>query len=981
MYVDAASNVFPTNVKQCGVTESVFQKAFLQCLEGQQDLCWTLTKPVTVGFYRNLHHYLLRWPPSRSATKATIGRFYLLVDVNFQSTKMSSHPDNIYMFVKRVVGSCKLNAEPMYYGNTVKQLKLSYQEDLEAMSQKVSKQIDVLHKMKRQVEVASKELAATRHTLSDVTNQLQKTVKQRDAARKQASRSQKKLEAVCLDSAYYEEEMLLKNDSLTELIKSFKSKMKSLSVAGSAVVSEEGNTFETKNCSQAYTPMVRELYYKLLAQQLPPAKISSTIRAVLKSFLPSLDVDKLKLPGESCASYMRREELTTINVAHNAANLLEFDCLNLNCDGTTLSQKKLQGAAINGSVLSVNEIPDGSADSMILDISRELEKLRDVARALHFPGADKINWTLIRSSTSDSAATQKRFNKLVEEKRDVDRERFGPAGDVTELIENFCCMHLGVNLRKAFFESEKSCIDNASSDVLVHEYCKLLSKCGGKHGIPEYGHGAIAFPDFLALMASQSDPSEATYYQQCATIKLDRQVGSRYFVTAANAGKVYFLREASICFLRYIGKESGNKLEQSVIQKLQDQVELAHLKADAIMFHHVYCNMVMLAKSTNLNKNVLDMNIHYLELQAFLSEVERYPETAMDRNHQIFLSEKRLYGNDKNINHRLHPSYAPIEEVVFSSNETDERLLHPLLCSGAAKMNAKLSSYAQNQLPGGKYWNPAPDVATVLKSLKPNNDVCESILGLNDYLSTVMPNLHQMSKSNLVQAKKNKTVQWLDGLPSDQQHNIVEFARKSRVQVKKAYDSAQEDRQKFRQEKMIREKNRRDAFQKRAAEEKAKLSKVHLITTGDELKGALLEIDEESITAAKKAQKKRVLLREQINVRKKVFEDSINIPFSTRGKQRPLTDIIKDFSAHLLQCEGTSTMDNAKHYTFESLVGRRVKHCFEVENEERWFSGVVVSYNPTTHLHEIVYDDEEHSCFFNLLEDLSKGDLLVENDN
>ena len=94
-----------------------------------------------------------------------------------------------------------------------------------------------------------------------------------------------------------------------------------------------------------------------------------------------------------------------------------------------------------------------------------------------------------------------------------------------------------------------------------------------------------------------------------------------------------------------------------------------------------------------------------------------------------------------------------------------------------------------------------------------------------------MPNLHQMSKSNLVQAKKNKTVQWLDGLPSDQQHSIVELARKSRVQVKEAYNSAEDDRRKFRQEKMIREKNHRDALQKRAAEEKARLSKIHLITS------------------------------------------------------------------------------------------------------------------------------------------------------
>ena len=241
-------------------------------------------------------------------------------------------------------------------------------------------------------------------------------------------------------------------------------------------------------------------------------------------------------------------------------------------------------------------------------------------------------------------------------------------------------------------------------------------------------------------------------------------------------------------------------MEQSVVQKLQDPLELAHLKADAIMFHHVYCNLVMLAKSTHLNKNMLDMNKHYLELQMFLSEAERYPETAMDHNAQVFPSEKRLYGEDKRVNHRLHPMCECIEEVIFSSEETDECLLYPLLTSGASKMNAKLSSYAQNQLPGGKYWEPEPDVERILKSLKPNNDVCESILGLNDYLSMVMPNLHQMSKSNLVQAKKNKTMQWLNALPSDQQHNIVELARTSRAKVRKAYKSAEEDRQKFRRE-------------------------------------------------------------------------------------------------------------------------------------------------------------------------------------
>ena len=980
--------MFPASLKQYDVTEGALQKAFLQCLGGRRDLCWVLTKPVTIGFYRDLHQYLRQWPPAHSASKTAVGTFYLLIDVNFKTRRMSSRPDNIYSFVQRVIGdSSKSPSEAMHYGtdNTVQQLKSlvsGYQNDLEEMTLKVTEQQKELEEMEKQMDAAKSELASSRRALSNVTNQLKTAVKQRDCARKKGHEIQDKLEAAYLDSVYYEEEMLARMDDLNALVDSLKSEMTSPPVPGSVGASDSLFCFETKEGGRVYSTAIRELYYKLLADGLPPARIASTIRSVLKTFYPSLDVDKLKLPGESCASYMRREELTTVNLAHNATKLAESDCSHLNCDGTTLHQKKLQGAAINGTVLSVNEVADGSSDSMIADVSRELQKLRDVAHALRLPNADKINWTLIRSSSSDSASTQKRFNKLVEERIEEDFARFGPAGDCPDpkkLVENFCCMHLAVNLRKAFFDSEESSCDNASSDVLVHEFCKLLSRNGTKHGIPEYCHGASAFPDFLALKSASSQSSEARYYQKCKQIQMDRQVGSRYFVTAANSGKVLFLRQAAIDFLSFTGK--GNKLEQTVYQKLHEPAELVHLKADAIMFHHVYSCLVMLAKSTKLDKNVLEMNKHYLELQVFLSEVEKHPETALNPNVSVFPSEERLYGEDRRLNHRLHPSYDSIEEIVFWRSENDEDIFR-LLASGASKMNAKLSSYAKSQLPGGRYWDPEPDVQSILKSLKPNNDLCESILGLNDHLSIVMPNLHQMSKSNLVQARKNKTTKWLDTLPNDQQRAIIDLARKNRRQVKEDYQRAEDDRRKFRQEKMIREKNRRDALQKRTAEEKARLSKIHVVTSVEELTSVLLEIDEESISTAKKGQKKRALLKEQIKIRKTVYRESINIPFTTKGKQRPLSVIIREFSTHL-QClgdhDGTESVASCT-YTSDALVGRTIMHKFEVEKEEKWFMGFIISYNPNTHLHEIAYDGEEEHCFFNLQEDIARGDLIIQAD-
>ena len=80
-----------------------------------------------------------------------------------------------------------------------------------------------------------------------------------------------------------------------------------------------------------------------------------------------------------------------------------------------------------------------------------------MARSLRLPNADAINWSLVASSTSDSAATQKRFNRLMEERKEADIERFGEtsADDALEILENFYAMHLGTNLRKAFLSATK----------------------------------------------------------------------------------------------------------------------------------------------------------------------------------------------------------------------------------------------------------------------------------------------------------------------------------------------------------------------------------------------------------------------------------------------------------------------------------------------------------------------------------------------
>ncbi len=76
-------------------------------------------------------------------------------------------------------------------------------------------------------------------------------------------------------------------------------------------------TFQLKE-GRRYSTEIRNLYYSLLSFQIPPAKIAPIIRSVLSTFFPDIDASSLDLPAQSCAGYMRREELKTISSAHQA---------------------------------------------------------------------------------------------------------------------------------------------------------------------------------------------------------------------------------------------------------------------------------------------------------------------------------------------------------------------------------------------------------------------------------------------------------------------------------------------------------------------------------------------------------------------------------------------------------------------------------------------------------------------------------------
>ena len=721
-----------------------------------------------------------------------------------------------------------------------------------------------------------------------------------------------------------------------------------------------------------------------MAEQVPVSKITDIIRHVLKCFNLTENVEDLQLPKKSCASYMRKEELKTICDAHKATVIYEFSTkskqLHLNTDGTTKNQKKLGGAVANELVLGVNELQDGSAASAVEDISREFEKLRHAATVLGLPNPNSINWTLVVSSTSDSAATQKRINKLIEECRQSDEQRFGPATTETiDVIETFCSMHLGVNLRKAFLNGLVDIDDDSERryhkvDTLVHEFCKLF----GKSGVPEYCSGVISFPEFLEVKISSTAGEQQIYCRNCSKVRLHRQVGSRYFVSAANACKILYLRNAAIEYLKFTGKDAGNKLERDVLRKLQDPIELSYLKADSLMYYHIYGDLYMLSKSKELGLTALSMNQHYLELQLYLSEVMKHPDVVFKQNYPVFSSEKRIYGTDSKLNHRLKSPI--VYDALFEDVKVEASYLQSLLVKGATTMQEKLCSYAADQLPGGRYWNPDKQIQDVLSQLQPSNDVCESILGLNDYLTTAVPNLHQMSRSNLVQLKKNMTMKWLSHLPSEKQTAVIDMAVKQRRQVKQTYNEEQTARAEHRKQAMIKDHAKREAMKKRLYEEKQKLSQLHLITTSQELKEEFQKIDMKAISATRKRSLKMDILRTQVRIRKKVLGQNVPITFTSNRRQRPVAEITQELCDIIIKTGIPSEFAPFLERP-TTLVGKRIKQRFQDEDDDpescTWYVGRVIGYRDSDKTHCIDYDGEDEVCYFDLTIDFLNGDIIL----
>lgn len=523
---------------------------------------------------------------------------------------------------------------------------------------------------------------------------------------------------------------------------------------------------------------------------------------------------------------------------------------------------------------------------------------------------------MIACGVSDKASTQEKFNSLVKEARDRDQKLYN-SEEMDSFVEAYCGLHLGVNLREAqaastkeFFKEKYNGDEDSptevDADTLVREFSKLL----GHLGTPEYAQGVRHFKEFIenllekAKQLNDNEENIDTLNNQLKT-KLARQVGSRYFVTSRNAGRIFFLSDTARTFLGVLKdtKPDLNKLEKSVISRLEDTRQIGSLKLDGLLYDKVYADLMMLLKSNKLNNSVLDMNIYYLELRKYLELLCEKPRLILDSDYQVF-SEKRLYDPSSKTNHRVNPAYIPVRKRLYDTDDYDTSILLPLTKHVTAAMLKKLNAYKQDQLPGGVLWNPDNSAKALLSKMPPTNDFMESTLALNDFLHGMVNNMSQLTRSTMVEVLKNETGQWFEKLQDNSRKEVISLAKKRKKQVIRHEEELSKKRKEKRRKAHEELVKKKEKSRQRLIEKKRQLCEVKLISTVTELNAKIKEVDEmTNLTSKQRENLKLTIIKEQVNIRRLLQGNKkFKIVYSHKKVQKPFRKI-KDEFVNLLKEE------------------------------------------------------------------------------
>eukprot|EP00033_Pygsuia_biforma_P005171 GCRY01005684.1.p1 GENE.GCRY01005684.1~~GCRY01005684.1.p1 ORF type:complete len:822 (+),score=111.24 GCRY01005684.1:1042-3507(+) len=584
----------------------------------------------------------------------------------------------------------------------------------------------------------------------------------------------------------------------------------------SALLNEQ-NLFEKAGQNHQYSNKIIQLAIELLNENLS----TNQCHLVSKAFLRFFGLEESVAPSRSFFQRVSQTILPYLADFHLALQLSSVTHYHINEDGTTLNQHKLIASALNGLILGVDEISDGSSGTVSSALLEKVKYLDQLREKVSLDG--EITPAKFASMMSDGHSVEDACKKEYvgaklkalfseQELEHMSEEQKRNAG---HFISMKCLLHMDVNVCEKGVEALDIACQLQSDGINkgVSGFIRGATKLLGPHGAPEYGLGV-------------------NYREENVdSVALKKGVGNRFNVLGYNA--TIIVREY-IEMLEFVldnleRQEDANELVSSFASRLGRVEEIAATKGIALFYLHLHHDFMTLVKSSQLQKRFSDFPRYVKQYCAALVQIAENP-FLLWREFRPF-DELKLYSTEEpQLNHRVASRMGPIFSSLLKKEVWDDTTENFVKIYAVAALKELKQYYPE--LLGDDF----PDFPNVSAS----NCVMESCLGLNDYLRRCnRGRAHQSTISAKVMMKKNKTLQYLDTITPELKDKVITVARTS---TEETHKRLREQESKVVEKKIARrtlnlEESRRKA--ERRKDSTAELNQVDWILTVDELNSKL----------------------------------------------------------------------------------------------------------------------------------------------
>ena len=432
-------------------------------------------------------------------------------------------------------------------------------------------------------------------------------------------------------------------------------------------------------------------------------------------------------------------------------------------------------------VVGLREMPN-KASKTILNTFQEI--LSDLDRAKQ---AGEGNPTVgdciianISATMSDQAATQKLFNKMLEELKqntlprvkDNWNEMTDDEKDSCSRICNFFCgLHILINL--ADVTNAALCKFEDATDELN----KLRSKCNrGESGTVRLIRTACK------ALAKRGDEKSGAYGQFSIfineelheVVRLEPFYGNRFNILFFDASALFYYKDLAVEFLDKVHGTS-NRLLASVLEDLRIPEYLAGVKALGLIEKYVTSPLWRLIEGKS---HILEMNVHYSNFLRFLEEASKDASAFMKGEHLPF-SKYTAKATDTDSRGKQDPLLLSLISEC-SIDDTVQQILQMIFTSWIVYMHRAVVDH----LPGGEFAAPSESMMASTKSTPKHNKFSESIFGILHHLTTDRPNATILTNEAFIVFSLNKTYNWLEQKPIEERDALLKKAQKLTKEIK-----------------------------------------------------------------------------------------------------------------------------------------------------------------------------------------------------